>query len=111
MKRGGEGDGEYDHIVPVIGVSSTKPVTQPATYYADDVITFSDNGLWSPNGKPAYLYRFKFGAFQANREEANDESRPVYSLPGGGKKLWRGHNRGYRPRRQDAAGSSDNRRE
>ncbi|WP_460159810.1 hypothetical protein [Pseudomonas sp. S3_F07] len=84
-EEGGEGDGEYDHIVPVIGVSSTKPVTQPATYYADDVITFSDNGLWSPNGKPAYLYRFKFGAFQANREEANDESRPVYSLPGGGK--------------------------
>lgn len=80
---GGEGDGEYDHIVPVIGVSSTKPVTEPATYYADDVITFSDNGLWSPDGKPKYLYRFKFGAFQANREEANDESRPVYSLPSG----------------------------
>ncbi|QHD06937.1 C39 family peptidase [Pseudomonas sp. R76] len=80
---GGAGDDEYDHIVPVIGVSSTQPVTEPATYYADDVIAFSDNGLWSPDGKPKYLYRFKFGAFQANREEANDESRPVYSLPSG----------------------------
>ncbi len=82
---GGAGDDEYDHIVPVIGVSSTKSLTEPAAYYADDVITFSDNGLWSPDGKPKYLYRFKFAAFQANREEANDESRPAYSLPSGTK--------------------------
>lgn len=84
-ENGSQGDGEYDHIVPVIGVSSSKPATQPAAYYADDAITFSDNGLWSPDRKPAYLYRFKFGAFQANREEANDENRPLYSLPSGGK--------------------------
>ncbi|KPA96381.1 hypothetical protein [Pseudomonas asplenii] len=79
------GDDEYDHIVPVIGVSSTGPANQPATYQADDIITFSDNGLWSPDGPPAYLYRFKFGAFQASRQEANNENRPVYSLPRGGK--------------------------
>lgn len=79
------GDDEYDHIVPVIGVSSQKTNAHPAVYNADDVITFSDNGLWSPDGKPAYLYRFRFDAFQANRQTANDPSRPVYSLPRGGK--------------------------
>ena len=79
------GDNEYDHIVPVIGVSSAKPGTQPAAYDADDVVTLSDNGLWSPDGQPAFIYRFKFGAFQATRQQANDEARPVYSLPGEGK--------------------------
>ncbi|SDT25220.1 hypothetical protein SAMN05216598_4644 [Pseudomonas asplenii] len=79
------GDNEYDHIVPVIGVSSTGPASQSAVYHADDIITFSDNGLWSPDGQPAYLYRFEFGAFQSSRQEANNETRPVYSLPRGGK--------------------------
>lgn len=54
------GDNEYDHIVPVIGISSTKPVTHPTAYYAEDVVTFSDNGLWSPDGHSAYIYRSKF---------------------------------------------------
>lgn len=75
------GDEQYDHIVSVIGVSSKRPVATPATYVADDVIIFSDHGLWSPEGQPDYLYRYPFGAFQANRREANSASRPVYSLP------------------------------
>lgn len=74
------GEEEYDHIVPVIGVSSSRPFTKPSRYYSDDVITFSDNGLYSGDGQPAYLYRYAFGAFQANRKEANSKSRPVYSL-------------------------------
>lgn len=74
------GDAEYDHIVPVIGVSSKHPLTKPSAYYDDDVITFSDNGLWSPTGQPTYLYHYPFGSFQASRKEANSKSHPVYSL-------------------------------
>ncbi|HEV7322322.1 MAG TPA: C39 family peptidase [Ensifer sp.] len=74
------GEEEYDHIVPVIGVSSNRPFTKPSRYDSDDVITFSDNGLYSGDGQPAYLYSYAFGSFQANRKEANSKSRPVYSL-------------------------------
>jgi len=79
------GDDEYDHIVPVVGVWSNHPVTRSDAYHADDVLMFSDNGLWSPNGQGNYLYRSTFGAFQADRRQANDESGQVYSLPRGGK--------------------------
>ncbi|MGY2162108.1 hypothetical protein HX799_07840 [Pseudomonas tolaasii] len=75
------GDAQYDHIVPVIGVASKHPFTSPPSYYADDVLTLSDNGLWSPDGAPVYRYHFPFGEFQASREAANAPSRPVYSLP------------------------------
>lgn len=77
------GDAQYDHIVSVIGVSSTRPVTTPAAYAADEVLTFSDHGLWSPEGKPDYLYRYAFGAFQATRQQANAADGAVYSLPRG----------------------------
>lgn len=77
------GDAQYDHIVSVTGVSSTRPVTIPAAYVADDVLTFSDHGLWSPDDKPDYRYRYAFGAFQATRQEANAQDRAVYSLPRG----------------------------
>ncbi len=75
------GDTEYDHIVQVTGISSQHPLSKPAAYYADDVITLSDNGLWSPTGQPSYVYRYASGAFQANRREANSTSHPIYSLP------------------------------
>ncbi|OPA84019.1 hypothetical protein BFW87_29415 [Pseudomonas fluorescens] len=77
------GDPQYDHIVPVIGVSSKYPLTSPPHYYADDVLTLSDNGLWSPDGAPVYRYNFPFGEFQADRREANAPARSVYSLPRG----------------------------
>jgi len=79
------GDAEYDHIVQVTGVSSKHPLSKPSVYDADDVITLSDNGLWSPTGQPAYVYRYASGAFQANRQEANSKSHPIYSLPRAGK--------------------------
>lgn len=74
------GDGEYDHIVPVTGVSSKHPLTKPSVYYTDDEITFSDNGLYTPSGKPTYIYSYPFGSFQATRKEANSTAHPVYSL-------------------------------
>lgn len=77
------GDAQYDHIVPVLGVSSKHPFTSSPGYYADDVLTLSDNGLWAPDGAPVYRYPFPFGEFQASRQEANAPSRAVYSLPRG----------------------------
>ncbi|WP_379066959.1 C39 family peptidase [Mesorhizobium sp. UC22_110] len=74
------GDNEYDHIVPVIGVSSKHPF-MPSAYHGDDVITFSDNGLWSPDGEPDFIYKSSFESFQANRRQANSNLHPIYSLP------------------------------
>jgi hypothetical protein len=75
------GDEEYDHIVPVRGVTSRHSLQKPSIYYDDDVLTFSDNGLWAGNGAPAFMYSYSFKAFQANRTEANLPSGAVYALP------------------------------
>ncbi|WP_448955382.1 hypothetical protein [Labrys neptuniae] len=75
------GDPDYDHIVEVTGISSRHPLGAPAVYHGDDVITFSDNGLYSPGGKPAYVYHFPFGSSPASRREANSKAHPTYSLP------------------------------
>jgi hypothetical protein len=61
------GDPQYDHIVPVTSVSP-------------DALTFSDNGLWNPTGKPPYTFGYGFAAFQRTREQANAPNAPVYSL-------------------------------
>ena len=79
------GDPEYDHIVTVTGISSSRPFTGPTAYYADDIITFSDNGLWTgtPTGLPQYVFSYGFGAFPATRRKANAALGPVYSLSNG----------------------------
>lgn len=78
------GDKEYDHIVMVTGVSSKHPF-KPSAYHSDDVITFSDNGLWSPDGEPDFIYKSSFGSFHANRRQANSASHRLYSLPSDGR--------------------------
>ncbi|PLP55660.1 hypothetical protein CYK37_29475 [Mesorhizobium loti] len=78
------GDREYDHIVVVNGISSKHPF-RPSAYHSDDVITFSDNGLWSPDGEPDFIYKSPFGSFQANRRQANSRSHPIYSLRNDGR--------------------------
>ncbi len=77
------GDPQYDHIVVVTGVTSHSPLTLPATYHPDDVLTFSDNGLWTgtPDGKPQYVFHAAFGSFAATRPQANAPGAPLYSLP------------------------------
>ena len=78
------GDTEYDHIVPVTGITSTRPVTGPATYYADDVITFNDNGLWTgTNGQPQNTFSSTFSTFATTRQKANAKTAAVYSLKNG----------------------------
>ena len=73
------GDDEYDHIVPVTGIHSNHPLND-GTYYSDDILYFNDNGLWAPSHKPVYLFEYSFGAFQANREQANSPTGSIYSL-------------------------------
>lgn len=78
------GDPEYDHIVTVTGITSTHTLSTPAAYYADDVITFNDNGLWTGgNGVPQNTFTSTFGTFATTRRGANAKTGPVYSLSNG----------------------------
>lgn len=79
------GDEDYDHIVPVTGITSRHPLEGPVTYHGDDMLTLSDNGFWAPDGPPVYLMNYGFDAMQASREEANSEAHPDYSLAGAGR--------------------------
>lgn len=76
------GDPKYDHIVIVTGVTSHHPLTLPASYYADDELKFSDNGLWTgtPGTTPRYVFDYPFGTFQATRRQANTPTGNVYAL-------------------------------
>ena len=65
--------------MPVTGISSNYPLSNPS-YYGDDQIYFSDNGLWGSDTNPPYHFTEGFDAFQATRQQANAKSAPVYSL-------------------------------
>jgi len=80
------GDPDYDHIVPVVAVGSDRALEPNADrYYASDVLTFSDNGLWAPNNSPAYLFSYRFADIQKNRRQANGPRKPIYSLKDNGR--------------------------
>ena len=73
------GDDEYDHIVPVIGIGSNYSLTD--SFYLDDLILFSDNGLYSPNGIMPYYYLYNATIFLKDRQMANSKKSQIYSLP------------------------------
>jgi len=50
----------YDHIVSVAKYSSNYDDDE---YHGDDVITFSDNGLWSPEFNPPYFFSYTLDEF------------------------------------------------
>jgi hypothetical protein len=78
------GDTEYDHIVTVTGITSTRSLTGPTMYYADDVLTFNDGGLWTgTNGLPQNSFSYPFGTFATTRQRANAKTGAVYSLKSG----------------------------
>jgi hypothetical protein len=78
------GDTEYDHIVTVTGITSTRSLTGPTIYYADDVLTFNDGGLWTgTNGQPQNSFSYPFGTFATTRQRANSRTGAVYSLKSG----------------------------
>ncbi len=72
------GDPDYDHIVPVTGIDSNHALNDP-NYYADDVIHFSDNGIWQPSNPPCN-FCYAFAPFQDTRKRANNKSGPLYSV-------------------------------
>ncbi|MBY0573632.1 MAG: hypothetical protein K2P84_08120 [Undibacterium sp.] len=85
------GFSSYDHIVPVTGIASNHPLVKGPnqTYYADDILQFSDNSGYhninypNPVTSPpaaAYFFQFNFSAFQMTRTQANAATAPPYSL-------------------------------
>lgn len=79
-----QGDDEYDHIVPVLGIGSAVPFEPHAgEYLASDTLTLSDNGLYGPLGNPPahqFLYSSRFDLFLGDRYQANNPRGPVYLL-------------------------------
>lgn len=86
----GAGDPTYDHIVPVVKIGSDHPLDEndpttllpPWTYYNSDIITISDNGLYTPvtdnvpgnspeNPARSAFYTFNFYDWQNYRAGAN----------------------------------------
>jgi len=61
------GSPEYDHIVPVTGVTPEK-------------ITFSDNGEWGSLERARYFFTYRLRDFARTRGEANAPGGPIYSL-------------------------------
>ena len=92
------GDPYYDHIVPVVRVGSQQPLlgTNASRYFANDTITFSDNGLFTPhpntqpnvpgntpnNPSGSTEFTYEFGTFQKTRAQANKGSSvaDLYSI-------------------------------
>jgi len=70
----------YDHIVSVAKIESNYDDSQ---YHPDDVVTFSDNGLWCPDGSNncPYYFRYNFEEFCGNRTTANAPDGDIYTLP------------------------------
>jgi hypothetical protein len=96
LEEGGDGDPVYDHIVPVVGVGSDRPLSgaTAAQYFTDDTITISDNGLYTPigdtpghspnNPSGSALYTNNVYYWQNDRSDANKDSShyyDVYSAP------------------------------
>jgi hypothetical protein len=78
-------DSEYDHIVPVYGISSNHTLSD-TSYYPEDEIYFYDNGVYrlkngvyDPGGVPVNYFSSSFQEFQNSRNGANTGTRP-YSL-------------------------------
>jgi len=66
----------YDHIVPVIGFSSSHTITDQQIY-SDDEITFSDNGSYAQTVKKApLLWTYAISRFVYMRD--NEPKQPYY---------------------------------
>jgi len=100
-----ETDPAFDHIVPVLGIGSSRLLSD-STYYPTDQITIGDNALYTPFASSAAnwgsgytgtntpsLYTYPFGVFQKVRQgsdtadsvpgqcNANGCSPYLYSIP------------------------------
>jgi len=82
------GDSEYDHIVPVMRVSSEQPLdgANAGTYFPTDTLTIGDletpRGNTPDNPAGSTLYTYRFDTVQKTRRQANRGSGPanLYSV-------------------------------
>jgi hypothetical protein len=76
------GDALYDHIVPVIGWGSHRPLdVHPNRAHRREVLTFSDNGLFGAAGQaPPFVFSYRLGHLPKSRAAANRRDGAVYSL-------------------------------
>lgn len=76
-----DGQPDYDHIVPVLGIGSQHRLDRNAgTYFPTDNITISDNGLANVGPNRAYLYSYRFDWFPLTRNQANTPGGALYSI-------------------------------
>ncbi len=78
----GSTDGEYDHIVLVTGFES-KHKLDDGLFHEEDIIIFSDHGLYTPNepNNPPFLFARKCSDFVRDRKDSSKKNAPAYSLP------------------------------
>ena len=75
--RDGPGDSEYDHIVPVVRITSDQPLDgeNAAAYFPTDTLTLSDletpRGNTPDNPPGSTLYTYRFDSVQKTRQQAN----------------------------------------
>jgi hypothetical protein len=75
LQEGGVGDGQYDHIVPIVRWESNFPLEDGGVhYYESDYLTLSDNGLYGPesDGQYQFLYPYQVQDFLGDRQQANN---------------------------------------
>lgn len=72
----------YDHIVPVIGYGSHRPLDVRANRsHWRDVLTFSDNGLFGAQGTPPpFVFSYRLRHLPKSRRAANRPNGAIYSL-------------------------------
>lgn len=76
-----DGDPDYDHIVPVMRIGSEAPLAKsPRAFLPEDVVTISDNGLYTPSGAPQFFFSYRISGFTGNRAQANNPDGPLYLL-------------------------------
>jgi len=67
----------YDHIVSLAKVESN---FDDDDYHDEDIVTFSDHGLWSPRSGTPYYFSYTFKEVQGTREQANAKGGPLYMI-------------------------------
>lgn len=79
------GDSQYDHIVPVMGFGTANA----NQYDKNDIIVFSDNGLYTPGNSIPFYHQFRMKpmndvvaaySFLGDRKQANLEDGNIYSV-------------------------------
>lgn len=77
------GDPDYDHIVSVLGIDTSSP-NDFSNFHNEDVLYFSDHGLWNPSPDstgPRYIFNYTFVEVMGDRRAANEKGGRVYTVP------------------------------